>query len=81
MLFQDKLDRARRIQREQRNLDDPEKEAEEYSGEKLYEPELADVMEKGDMTALILSAMLTILPVAAGVLLLLVGVGWLMFSC
>ncbi|MBQ9152703.1 MAG: hypothetical protein IJ130_02695 [Solobacterium sp.] len=75
MLFQGRLDRAVKFQEEKnRHLHESE-----YDGEKLYDPEIADEMEKGDMLALILSGCLTILPVCALVLFVIVAAGMLFF--
>ena len=78
MLFNGKYERARKLQREQAGLDDP-KEYKEYDGEKLYEPTIEDNIEKGDMLSLMISGVLTILPIAALALLVVVGVGFLFF--
>ncbi len=77
MLFREKYERARQIQREQRGLDI--KEYEEYNGEKLYEPEMKDMIEKGDMFALMLSGLITILPVAALILFILIIISLIFF--
>ena len=73
MMYQGRVDRAYRHQKENRP------ETAEYDGEKLYEPSIADELEKGDMFALILSGTLTILPVCALALLVIVGAGMLFF--
>ena len=77
MLFQDKLDRARKLQIEQGHA--KQEVTEEYHGEKLYEPSLEESLEKGDMFALIVSTMLTILPVAVFVLFLIIFISWIFF--
>ncbi len=56
MMYRGRVDRAIRWQKQ--NM--PGKDG--SSGEKPYEPEIADELEKGDMFALILSGTLTILP-------------------
>ena len=78
MLFNGRYERARKLQREQAGLSD-EKEYREYDGEKLYEPTIEDNIEKGDMLSLMISGMLTILPIASLALLVVVGVGFLFF--
>ena len=78
MLFQSKLDRARKLQREQAGIKD-DNEYKDYDGEKLYEPSIDETMEKGDMFALMVSGILTILPIAAVALLVTVGIGFLFF--
>ena len=78
MMFQGKLERARKLQREQAGLRD-EPDYSEYNGEKLYEPTIEDTMEKGDMFALMVSGVLTILPIAVIALAVTVGVGFLFF--
>ncbi len=75
MFWQGKVDRAIRYQQEQKEKQDELQK--EYSGEKLYEPSYAEEMEKGDMFAMILAGCFTILPVCAGVLLLIVLAGML----
>lgn len=76
MFFKEKYERARRVQREQAGLEDKDKFM-EYHGEKLYEPGYSDEMEKGDMFALMVSGVLTILPIAFLALLIIVLVGLL----
>lgn len=75
MFWQSKIDRAVKYQQEQKEKQEAERK--EYSGEKLYEPSYAEEMEKGDMLAMILAGCLTILPVCAGALLLIVLAGML----
>ena len=70
MMYEKRLERARKLQREQRGLD------EEYHGEKLYEPSLEDELEKGDMFALVVSAIFTFLPIAIIALL-----GMILLAC
>lgn len=68
MLFQKRIDRAFRHQ------------AEKNAGEKNSPDEEltpSDIMEKGDLPAMIIAALITILPVALGVLLLMCLAGWL----
>jgi hypothetical protein len=79
MMFEKKLERARQVQREQRGLDQKE-QTEDYNGEKLYEPSIHEEMEKGDMFALMVSGVLTILPVAALALLLVIGLACLLLG-
>lgn len=73
MLFKSKYDRARKWQLEQKAKNFPE----EYNGEKLHEETIADNLEKGDMFALIFSAMITIIPVVVILLLIIVLAGYL----
>ena len=76
MLFQDKYERARNLQKENisKKVSEP---YEEYHGEKLYEPSLEEQLEKGDMFALIVSAMITSLPIALLALLVIVFISWI----
>ena len=76
MLFQDKYERARKLQQE--NVQKPDV-YEEYNGEKLYEPTVEEQLEKGDMFTLMVSGLLTILPVALLALLLIVFISWIIF--
>ena len=71
-----KYERARKWQLEQKQKRENEK-AEEYNGEKLYEPSIADELEKGDMFALVVSATFTIIPIVTILLLLIVFIGYL----
>ena len=73
MLFQKKYDRAKQWQLEQK------KKFSDYNVDYSQEdrPSIADEMEKGDMFALIFSAMITVLPVAILVLLIMVLAGYL----
>ena len=73
MLFKNKYERARKWQLEQNAKNHPE----EYNGEKLYEPSIADELEKGDLFALMVSGVLTILPIVTMLLLLIVFIGYL----
>ncbi len=76
MLYQGRVDRAAKLQREknrrQYNMDMTEEG-------KPYGPAIADEMEKGDMLALVLSGCLTIIPVCAAALLAIVAAGMLFF--
>ena len=76
MLHQDKVDRAVAYRHEQAQQRQAE---EEYDGRKLYEPTAEDLIEKGDMPALILSALITIVPVCLAVLLVMVFLARLFF--
>lgn len=78
MLFNGRYERARKLQREQAGLKD-ETEYRDYDGKKLYEPTIEDNIEKGDMLSLMISGMLTILPIAALALLAVVAAGFLFF--
>ena len=69
MIFWQRFERARRAQQEL-NREQGIRPANEEG-----EPEL----EKHDLFAMCLSAMITILPAALGVLLVMVGVAWLLF--
>lgn len=73
MLFQKKYDRAKQWQLAQK------KKFSDYDVDYSQgdRPSIADEMEKGDMFALIFSAMITILPVAILVLLIMVLAGYL----
>lgn len=71
MLFQKRIDRAFRLQREQRKADARRPEDDELTP--------ADIMEKGDLPAMIIAALITIIPAALIVLLLLALAGWLFF--
>jgi len=68
MLFQKRIDRAFRHQSES-NQDRDKGEREDL--------EPSDLMEKGDLAAMILAAVITILPVALLVLLIMAAAGWL----
>ncbi len=70
MLFQSKVDRAMEYQARQKAA----------QGDRAEEPSLKEGMEKGDLPAMILSALLVLVPVGLGALLLICGVGWL-FMC
>ena len=73
MLFKSKYERARKWQLEQKAKNYPE----EYNGEKLHEETIADNLEKGDMLALMISGIFTILPIVIILLLIIVLVGYL----
>ena len=73
LLFKDKYERARKWQLEQNAKNHPE----EYNGEKLYEESIADNLEKGDMFALMISGIFTIMPVVIILLLIIVLAGYL----
>ncbi|MBR4462353.1 MAG: hypothetical protein IKS51_07225 [Erysipelotrichaceae bacterium] len=73
MLFQNKYDRARKWQIEEKE----KREAMNGQKDMKDEVEIADLLEKGDMYALISSAMFTIMPVAILVLLIIVLAGML----
>ena len=77
MFFKEKYERARKVQLEKVAAD--RKEYEEYNGEKLYEPTIQEEMEKGDMFALMLSGVLTILPIIAILLFVIVFLASLIF--
>lgn len=75
MLLRKRYERAKKWQLEQKAK--REGQQLDHNGEKLYEPSIADEMEKGDMFALMVSAVFTILPVAVMVLLIIVLLGFL----
>ena len=66
MIFQGRYDRAKKLQQEQ--LGDSPRAREDEN--------LADKLEKNDVLALILSAMITIIPVALIFLLVIAAVGY-----
>ena len=68
--FERKYERARKLTQEHAKQGKPP------ANPDRPEPELEDVMEKGDMFAMILSALLTILPIALVVLALLSLAGY-----
>lgn len=70
MLLRGKYERAKKWQLEQKEK--REAQSLEYNGEKLYEPSIAEEMEKGDMFSLMISGMLTILPVVSLLLLIII---------
>lgn len=74
LMFKSKYERARKWQIEQNKKNHPDQE---YDGEKLYEPSIADELEKGDMFALMLSGVITILPIVIILLMIIVFVGYL----
>lgn len=74
MLLRSRYERAKKWQLEQKAL---REQQQEYHGEKLYEPSIADEMEKGDMLALMVSGVMTILPIVTILLLIMVLVGFL----
>ena len=69
ILFQRKYDRARALQKEQRK----QREGKNAGRDDV---EMANLLEKGDTFALILSALLTIVPVALVVLAVLAAAGY-----
>ena len=69
ILFQRKYDRARAFQKEQRK----QREGKNAGRDDV---EMANLLEKGDTFALILSAILTIVPVALVVLAVLAAAGY-----
>lgn len=75
LMFRSRYERAKKWQLEQKEK--REKAFEEYNGEKLYEESVEDVIEKGDMFALMISGILTILPVVILLLLIIVFAGLL----
>ena len=73
MIFQKRYDRARNWQIEEKE----KREAMNGRRDMKEEVEMADLMEKGDLYALISSAMFTIMPVAILVLLIMALAGML----
>ena len=84
MLFQSRIDRARRLQRELRGLDKSEAEADEKEGDPeaidIEEPTIRDEMEKGDMAAMLLAGLLSVFLPAAAVLAAVVGFCYLLLT-
>ena len=74
MLHQNKVNRALDYQHEQAQYRD-----EEYDARNLYEPTPEDLIEKGDMPALIFSALITLVPISLAVLLVMVFLARLFF--
>ena len=70
IIFESKIERAQKFAKEQK----AKREGEGHDPEN--DVEMADMMEKGDMFAMILSALITILPVAVIVLGLLAAAGY-----
>ncbi len=70
MMFKDKYDRAKKWQLEQK-----EKRESRQSQNKGYEVSPEDIMEKGDMLAMMISGIVTILPIVTLLLLLIVFIG------
>ncbi len=69
MMFKDKYDRAKKWQLEQKQ------KREEGRTDTGYELSPEDLMEKGDMLAMMVSGVLTILPIVTILLLLIVLIG------
>ncbi|MCR4634224.1 MAG: hypothetical protein K5648_08875 [Erysipelotrichaceae bacterium] len=69
-MFKDKYDRAKKWQLEQK-----EKRESRQSQNKGYEVSPEDIMEKGDMLAMMISGIVTILPIVTLLLLLIVFIG------
>ena len=72
MLFQSKYDRARKWQIDEKNKRDTMN-----PHDLKNDVEIADLLEKGDLYAMVSSAMFTIMPVAILVLLIMVLAGML----
>ena len=72
MLFHNRYERARKWQIEEKNKHDAMNQ-----NDPRNDVEIADLLEKGDLYALISSAMFTIMPVAILVLLIMVLAGML----
>ena len=77
MLFSKKIDRAFELQAEQNGHDRHEEYEREQIDPKSIEDEiqLADRMEKGDLPAMIISALIMIVPIALIILVLMVVSG------
>ena len=79
MLFQKRIDRAFKRQAEM-NREREEAKGKEYDPrEPDIQPTPADVMEKGDLPALLISALIVIVPVVLIALLVMAGAAWLFF--
>lgn len=77
MLFQKRIDRAFKCQAEM-NKKRKEAKGKEYDPHRSdTQPTPADLVEKGDLLALFISAMLVIVPVVLIVLLVMAGAAWL----
>ena len=74
MFLKSRYDRAKKWQLEQKAKMEANNE---YNGEKLHEETIADILEKGDMFALMLSGFLTIWPIVTILLLIMVLIGYL----
>ncbi len=80
MLFSKKVDRAFEFQAEQNGHDEHvEYEREEIDPKSLEdEVQLSDKMEKGDLTAMIISALGMMIPIALILLVLIIGIACLL---
>jgi len=76
MLFEGRIKRARRLQREQRDLPEDESTPTEDAIER---PPLREEMEKGDLFAMLVAGLYTVFVPAAAILLLMVGVAYVIF--
>ena len=72
MIFEGRFNRARKFQQEQ----NAKRQGGAAPGNAQDDVELSDMMEKGDMFAMIVSALITILPIALIVLVFLAAVGY-----
>ena len=79
MLFQKRVDRAFDYMKGQKGKEAPQAAGEYDPKSEAEKPPLSDVMEKGDMAAMILSALLVIVPLGLVVLLAIVGISRLIF--
>ena len=82
MLFQSRLDRARKLQRSLRGLPENEKQGGKDHAEmpEVDLPSMKDEMEKGDFFAMLVAALYTVFLPAAAILALTVGIAYLLFS-
>ncbi|MBQ7124107.1 MAG: hypothetical protein IJO01_05800 [Oscillospiraceae bacterium] len=80
MLFPKRVDRAFELQAEQNGHDEHiEYEREELDPKDIeYEVQLADKMEKGDLSAMIIAALGMMLPIAAIILILIIVIACLL---
>ncbi len=80
MLFPKRIDRAFELQAEQNGHDQHEEfEREEFDPKSVEdEIQLADKMEKGDLSAMIVAALGMMVPIAAIILILIIGVAVLL---
>ena len=83
MLFQNRFNRARNLQRRQRGLPEEGKEAENEEGlteeMPIEKPSLSEEMGKGDLFAMILAGFVSAFLPAAAVLAAVAGISYLLF--
>ncbi len=80
MLFPKRVDRAFELQAERNGHDQHEEyEREEYDPKSIEEEiQLSDKMEKGDLPAMIVAALGMMIPIAAIILILIIGIAVLL---